>query len=86
MNIKAIGKYFLDINMFNIPFSFVIGLTLGVSWSIITFSSIGILIGYLGFYFFKEQNIQILDWMSNGANKKNHCIFLSVYKYPSAVY
>ncbi len=54
MTSKAIGKYFLDINMFNIPFSLVIGLTLGVFWSIITFSTFGILIGYLGFYFFKE--------------------------------
>lgn len=54
MNSNAIGKYFKDVNMFNVPFSLVIGLTLGAFWGILTFCSFGILIGYLGFDFFKE--------------------------------
>jgi hypothetical protein len=69
MNIKAIGKYFLDINMFNIPFSLLIGLTLGVYWSIITFSSFGILIGYLGFELFKEN--EYYSYYNLGFTKSN---------------
>jgi hypothetical protein len=69
MNIKAIGKYFLDINMFNIPFSLLIGLTLGVYWSIITFSSFGILIGYLGFEVFKEN--EYYSYYNLGFTKSN---------------
>tara|TARA_R110002049_G_scaffold102775_5_gene248734 strand:+ start:5860 stop:6141 length:282 start_codon:yes stop_codon:yes gene_type:complete len=51
---KAIWKYFLDINMFNAPFSLIFGLTFGILWSVIIFSSFGILIGYLGFQTFKK--------------------------------
>jgi hypothetical protein len=54
MNSKAIWKYFLDINMFNIPFSLVLGLISGILWSVILFSSFGILIGFLGFHVFKK--------------------------------
>lgn len=69
MNIKAIGKYFLDINMFNIPFSLVIGLTIGISWGIITFSSFGIFIGYLGFDYFKEN--EYYTYYNLGFTKSN---------------
>ncbi len=51
---KAISKYFLDINMFNIPFCLIFGLISGVLWSVVIFSSFGILIGYLGFQTFKK--------------------------------
>lgn len=51
---KAIWKYFLDINMFNVPFSLIFALTLGVLWSVVIFSSFGILIGYLGYQILKE--------------------------------
>ncbi len=54
MNNKAIWKYFFDINMFNIPFSLIFGLISGVLWSVLIFSSLGILIGYLGFHIFKK--------------------------------
>lgn len=51
---KAIWKYFLDINMFNVPFCLIFGLISGILWSIVIFSSFGILIGYLGFQTFKK--------------------------------
>lgn len=51
---KAITKYFLDINMFNVPFCLIFGLISGILWSVIIFSSFGILIGYLGFQTFKK--------------------------------
>ena len=51
---KAIWKYFLDINMFNAPFSLVIGLIAGILWSVVVFSSFGIFIGYLGYQTFKK--------------------------------
>lgn len=51
---KAIWKYFLDINMFNVPFSLIIGLLSGILWSVVLFSSFGVLIGYLGYQIFKK--------------------------------
>lgn len=51
---KAIWKYFLDINMFNTPFSLIFGLIFGFLWSVIMFSSFGILVGYLGYQTFKK--------------------------------
>jgi len=51
---KAIWKYFLDINMFNVPFSLIFGLTSGIFWSVVIFSSFGILIGNLGYQTFKK--------------------------------
>lgn len=69
MNSKAIGKYFIDINMFNIPFSLVIGVSLSFFWGIITFCSFGILIGYLGFDFFKEN--EYYSYYNLGFTKMN---------------
>lgn len=40
--------------MFNVPFSLIFGLISGVFWSVVIFSSFGILIGYLGYQTFKE--------------------------------
>jgi len=51
---KAIWKYFLDINMFNVPFSLIFALTSGILWSVVIFSSFGIFIGYLGYQTFKK--------------------------------
>ncbi len=51
---KAISKYFLDINMFNLPFCLIIGMISGIMWSIIFFSTLGILFGYLGYQTFKK--------------------------------
>lgn len=54
MHRKAINKYFWDINMFNIPFSLIIGYISGYLWSIVIFSTFGIIIGLLGFHTFKK--------------------------------
>jgi hypothetical protein len=51
---KAISKYFLDVNMFNLPFCFIIGMISGIFWSIISFSTLGILFGYIGYQNFKK--------------------------------
>ena len=51
---KAISKYFLDINMFNVPFCLIFGVVSGILWSVVIFSSFGILIGYLGYQTFKK--------------------------------
>jgi hypothetical protein len=51
---KAIWKYFLDINMFNLPFCLIFGLISGILWSVIIFSSFGVLIGFLGYQTFKK--------------------------------
>ena len=75
MNIKAIGKYFLDINMFNIPFSLVIGLTLGIFGGIITFSSFGISIWTKKF---SKVRATIAEGLNNHNNKSKilGCRFL----------
>lgn len=78
MNVKAISKYFLDINMFNVPFSLVFAFTSGILWSIVVFSSFGIFIGYLGYQTFKKNeyyayynlgytkaNLLIIVWLIN---------------------
>ena len=54
MHTKAVLKYFRDINIFNIPFSLLVGLTSGFLWTIVSFASIGILFGFLGFQTFKK--------------------------------
>lgn len=51
---KAVWKYYLDINMYNIPFSLIFGFVFGIIWNIIIFSSFGVLIGYLGYQTFKK--------------------------------
>lgn len=51
---KAIRKYCLDINMFNIPFSLIIGFASQLLWGVVVFCTVGILIGYLGFKMFKN--------------------------------
>jgi hypothetical protein len=51
---KAIWKYFFDINMYNLPFCLIFGLISGILWSVIVFSSFGVLIGFLGYQTFKK--------------------------------
>ncbi len=40
--------------MFNVPFCLIFGLISGILWSVVIFSSFGILIGYLGYHTFKK--------------------------------
>ena len=54
MYTKAIWKFVIDINIFNIPFSLIFGLIFNPLWALVIFSSFGILIGYLGHSAFKK--------------------------------
>jgi len=45
--------------MFNVPFSLIFGLIFGFLWSVVIFSSFGVLIGYLGYQTFKENEYYI---------------------------
>lgn len=40
--------------MFNVPFCLIFGLISGILWSVVIFSSFGILVGYLGYQTFKK--------------------------------
>jgi len=40
--------------MFNVPFCLIFGVVSGILWSVVIFSSFGILIGYLGYQTFKK--------------------------------
>jgi len=51
---KAILKYFLDINMFNVLFCVIFGFMFGFLGSLVVFSSYGIFMGYLGYQTFKK--------------------------------
>jgi len=66
---KAVIKYFWDVNMFNIPFSLLIGVSTGFLWSIISFASFGFLIGLLLFNFFKKN--QYYAYYNLGYTKLN---------------
>ena len=54
MNYRALFKYAFDINVFNVAFSIIVALILGMLWGIISFATIGLLIGYIGFNSFKK--------------------------------
>ena len=66
---KAIFKYYLDINMFNVPFSLIFAFTAGILWSAIIFSSFGIFIGYLGYQTFKKN--EYYAYFNLGITKTN---------------
>ena len=51
---RAIWKYFCDINMFNAAFCSLVVMLFGVSWGLLMFCTIGILIGRYGFKVFKN--------------------------------
>ena len=55
MYTKALFRYFIDINIFNLPFSILVGLIGDPLWFVISFASIGILFGLLGFQTFKKE-------------------------------
>ena len=54
MNFRALFKYTLDTNVFNIAFSLLSALFLGVFWAIIVFATFGNVLGYIGFRTFKN--------------------------------
>jgi hypothetical protein len=54
MNFRALFKYTLDTNVFNIVISVLSALFLGVFWAIIVFATFGNVFGYIGFRTFKN--------------------------------
>jgi len=51
---KATLKYAMDVNIFNLIFSAIIGVTSGFPWFLVSFCSVGILVGLVGFRYFKN--------------------------------
>lgn len=51
---RAFLKYFLDINILNLPFSLILAFVLGTLWGVLFFSTFGVFIGYVAFSALKE--------------------------------
>ena len=66
---RAIWKYYLDITIFNLPFSLFFLVVSGLLWGLVMFSSFGILIGYIGFQAFKSE--EYLGYYNLGFTKFN---------------
>ena len=66
---KAFTKYYLDINSFNLIFSIIIGLISSILWSVVIFSSIGIIIGLLIYKMFKSN--EYYTYYNLGYTKEN---------------
>ena len=54
MNQRAFWKYYRDFNLFNVIFSIINGVYFGIFGGLAVFLSFGMLIGYLGFGFFRQ--------------------------------
>jgi hypothetical protein len=54
MNIRALFKYVIDINSYNLLVSIFIGTITSALHGVISFFSIGVLIGYLVHWYFKK--------------------------------
>ena len=54
MNSSAFWKYYRDFNLFNVVFSVLSGIYFGIFSGLLIFCSFGMLIGYLGYSFFRK--------------------------------
>ena len=54
MNERAFWKYYLDFNFYNLVFSVLNGIYFGMISGLIVFLSFGMLIGYLGYRYFRS--------------------------------
>ncbi|WP_255083200.1 hypothetical protein, partial [Zhouia amylolytica] len=54
-NRRAFWKYYKDVTIFNLVFSIIFGIISNYFWGLISFCSLGIIIGLLGFQYFKKQ-------------------------------
>ncbi|MGB7842116.1 MAG: hypothetical protein WBL21_04955 [Salinimicrobium sp.] len=54
MNQAAFLKYYRDFNLFNVVFSVIGGIYFGAFSGVLIFCSFGLLIGYLGFNYFRK--------------------------------
>ena len=68
MNQRAFWKYYRDFNFFNLVFSVINGIYFGVFSGLVVFLTFGMLIGYLGFRFFRENEYYL--YYNLGFSKK----------------
>ncbi len=68
MNHRAFFKYYRDFNFFNLLFSVISGIYFGVVNGIFIFLSFGMLIGYLGFNYFRKSEYYL--YYNLGFSKK----------------
>lgn len=54
MNNAAFRKYYFDFNLFNLVFSVISGIYFGLFSGLLIFCSFGMLIGYMGYNFFRK--------------------------------
>lgn len=54
MDNAAFRKYYLDFNLYNLVFSVISGIYFGLFSGLLIFCSFGMLIGYLGYNFFRK--------------------------------
>ncbi len=54
MNQRPFWKFYRDFNFFNLIFSIISGIYFGVTSGILIFLSFGMLIGFLGFNYFRK--------------------------------
>ncbi|SHI30548.1 hypothetical protein SAMN04488096_10122 [Mesonia phycicola] len=66
---KAVLKYVLDVNIFNVVFCLLVGAFSSVFWSAVLFSTVGIFVGYLGFKTFKKN--EYYTYYNLGYTKKH---------------
>lgn len=59
MNQAAFLKYYRDFNIFNVVFSVINGIYFGTFSGLLIFCSFGMLIGYLGFDFFRKNEYHL---------------------------
>jgi len=77
---RALLKYALDINFINIPFSVILAAISGPIWGLVSFLSIGIFIGFLGFNFFKKNEYYL--YFNLGYNKISllkHVVIINLF-------
>lgn len=68
MNQNAFWKYYRDFNLFNLVFSVISGIYFGAVSGLLIFCSFGMLIGFLGFSFFRKDEYYL--YYNLGFSKK----------------
>jgi len=75
---RALLKFAFDINFINIPFSVILTAISGPFYGVLSFVSLGIIIGFFGFNFFKKNEYYL--YYNLGFNKKTllkHVFFIN---------
>ena len=66
---NAILKYYFDTSIYNIGFSFLVGLFFGFTWGIIMYPTFGSLIGLICFSYFRKNEYYF--YYNLGYNKRH---------------